>query len=445
MSPRRKSVVASVSAMLVVVAACGSSAAEPRDPELLDRIVAVVDREIILLSELQWNLRMEAIQQGLDPARDGAKIEALERVLFENMINDAILLAKARADSLVVTAKEVEDALQEELGALKEQYGAEEYDRLLRQQSLSEKDIRDRRRRDIRNYLLKQQAIEALGRGISVSYKDVVEFFETFGDSLPPKPQEVSISHIVLKVSPSAERKAEARERLAEILRRTRSGEDFAALAREYSQDLGSAPRGGDLGFFQKGTMVPAFEAAAFSLEPGQISEIVETDFGYHIIKVEEKTSNGVRARHILMTVSATKAQEEEVIAQLEALRRRAIQGEDFAELARAHSTYEPSAAVGGMLGWFKVEALSGDLRAVVDTLQPGEVSAPIKSEEGYHIIRLNERKEGGPLSLVADRQTLEGMVRQEKLARAIEESLARERDLIYVDVRPRETWGALP
>lgn len=96
-------------------------------------------------------------------------------------------------------------------------------------------------------------------------------------------------------------------------------------------------------------------------------------------------------------------------------------------------------------MGWFKVEALSGDLRAVVDTLQPGEISAPIKSEEGLHIIRLNERKEGGPLSVAADRQALERMVRQEKLARAIEEALARQRERIYVDVRPRETWGALP
>ena len=418
-----------------------SAQASSDGPQLLDRIIAVVDREIILLSELQWNLQMEIIQQRLDIRRDAAKIEVLEEYLFENMVNDAILLAKARADTVLVSSREVEDALKEELASLKEQYGTEEYARMLRQQSMTEKDIRDRRRRDIRNYLLKQGVIESLGRNITVSYKDVADFYEAYRDSLPEKPEQVHISHIMLRVKPGEEKKAEVRQRLMAILERAKAGEDFAELAKQYSEDIGSAQNGGDLGFFEKNTMVPVFEKAAFSLEPGEISDIIETQFGYHIIKVEEKTPRGVRARHILMGATTTSEDEPQIIEQLNMLRKRVLEGEDFAELARGYSEYEASASIGGMLGWYQVDNLPEDFKPVVDALKPGEVSAPVKSEQGYHIICLNEREEGGSVTIEHDRETLERMVHQQRLSEAIEEALDRERERIYMDVKPKDSW----
>ena len=410
-------------------------------PQVLDRIIAVVDREIILLSELQWNLQMEIIQQRLDPRRDAVKIKALEQELFENMVSDAILLAKARADSVVVTPKEIEKALKEELDALKERYGPEEYARMLRQQNLTEKDIRDKRRLDIRNYLLKQRVVESLGRKITISYKDVTDFYTTYKDSLPQKPESVNISHIMLNVLPGEERRSKAREQLSEILKRVREGEDFAELAKQYSQDSGSSEAGGDLGYFEKGTMVLEFERAAFLLEPGEVSDIVETQFGYHIIKVEEKTLQGVRARHILMVPPTTSDDEQEVVHRLDALRQRALAGEDFAGLAKRYSEYGLSAPLGGELGWFQVSDLPADFKPVVDALEPGGISAPVKSEGGFHIIRLNEREQGGPLTLADDREALERIVHQQKLSEAIEEALAHERERIYVSIRPRDSW----
>lgn len=407
------------------------------EEEVLDRIVAVVDDEIILLSELKENVRLEMFQRKMSPEQDQEQVKALEREILDGMIADQILLAKAKDDSILVKQKEIDEVLQEQLARIQEQLGSEEeYQRQLEQSGITERDLKKRFRREIRNYLMKQKMLASLAQGIVISGREVEAFYETYKDSLPIQPERVNISHILIRPKVGGEDQDAILQKAREILAQVRAGADFGQMAKAYSQDTGSAQRGGDLGYFKRGTMLPEFERVAFALRPGEISDIVRTRLGYHIIRAEDRKGDEVRVRHILWIASITEKDEQEALDTITQLRERALSGEDFAQLARTFSDDETTASKGGALGWIPVERLPADFKPVVDRLQPGEISQPIPSASGYHLIRLNEREKGGAITLRDDRALLENFVRQEKIKKTFEQMIAKERERIYVDVR---------
>ena len=398
--------------------------------QIVDRIVAVVDDEIILQSELQQALQLEISQR---PATAAQK-EQLRKQLLEAMINDKVLLIKAKRDSIVVTEKEVDDALQEQLDKIKDQMGSEqEYEKLLAREGMTERELRRRYRVQIRNYLLKQKVMASLGSQIVISYKDVVDFYHTHIDSLPLRPQMVNLSQIFLRL-PNHE--DESYQKLSELLQRVRQGEDFAHLAKKYSEDPGSAELGGDLGFFSPGTMLPEFEKAAFSLKLGEVSDVVRTSAGYHIIKLEEKKGDRIRVRHILIRVGPTTADVRAAAAKLETLRTRALNGENFSELAQRYSMDSQSAGQGGLLGWFSVDQLPPAFKQAISKLKVGQISSPIRTDSGMCILRLNENQPQRPLELEKDRDLLENMLRQEKLRQAFDRMIDSLKRQIYIDIR---------
>ncbi|MCK4416556.1 MAG: SurA N-terminal domain-containing protein, partial [Candidatus Latescibacteria bacterium] len=164
--------------------------------QIIDRIVAVVDDELILQSELEQALRFEMSQQALTATEK----YQLRDQLLEAMVNDKVLLIKAKRDSIVVSDNEVDDALQEQLDRIKAEVGSEEeYGKLLEREGITERELRRRYRSQIRNYLLKQKVMASLSNQIVISYKDVVDFYNAHIDSLPPRPQMVSLSQIFLR------------------------------------------------------------------------------------------------------------------------------------------------------------------------------------------------------------------------------------------------------
>ena len=419
----------------IVLAAC--FAQSYGEEEVLDRIVAVVDEQIILLSELKENVRLEMFQRKMSPEGDQEQVKALEREILDGMIADQILLAKAKDDSILVKQKEIDEVLQEQLTRIREQLGSEEeYRRQLKQSGITERDLKKRFRREIRNYLMKQKMLASLAQGIVASTRDVEAFYETYKDSLPVQPERVNISHILIRPKIGGEDQDVILQKAREILAQARAGADFEQLAEEYSQDPGSAQRGGDLGYFTRGTMLPEFERVAFALQPGEISDIVKTRLGYHIIRGEDRKGEEIRVRHILLIANITETDEQKALDTITALRERVLSGEDFAQLARTFSDDETTASEGGALGWIPVERLPSDFRPVVDHLEPGQISQPIHSASGYHLIRLDEREKGGAITLENNRTLLENLVRQEKIREAFEQMIEKERERIYVDVR---------
>lgn len=388
--------------------------------QLVDRIVAVVDDDIILWSELQKEVYFQLLQQGLSPEGNEDKVEKMRREILNAMIENRALVSRARKDSIEVDEREIEEMLREQMVSIKGGMSDVAYQEELERQGLTEKDLRDKLRKQTRRLLLQQEEMAHLSQGISVSYRDVERFRKTYADSLPSS---ISISHIMMR--PGRDR---AREKIEDLLRRLKAGADFAELAKRYSDDPGSAMRGGDLGTFDRGTMVPDFENTAFALEPGEISDIVETPLGYHIIRVEEKEGDTIHARHILTMAQATEEDKEVTRKQLVEIRERALGEQSFEELARQYSEDDRYSDERGFLGFFPRENPPPAFGPVISGLKLGEISPPFETEYGMHIVRMND-----------DRDLLENMVRQQKMEKAFDRMIEKEKKRIYVDVRLEE------
>lgn len=241
-------------------------------------------------------------------------------------------------------------------------------------------------------------------------------------------PERVRARHILFRVEPGAprEKKEEVRKKALEVLQRIRNGEDFAALAKEFSQDPGSAEQGGDLGFFERGKMVPPFEAVAFSLEPGSVSEPVETTFGFHLIRVEEKENARTQPLDEVRPTIVERLKKEKARSLAEAQagqdRDRVVKGEALAELA------QQSGAKVGVAGPFAQNEPVGELgphplaRAAFET-QVGQVGPVVRAPGQYVVFRVLEKQDSFVPDLEAIRDRVAEAARLEK-ARA----LARER-----------------
>jgi peptidyl-prolyl cis-trans isomerase SurA len=375
--------------------------------QTLDRVVAIVENDIIMESELNAQVQLLVINNKLDPKTPG-----LQQQVLESMINEKLIVAKAIEDSVTVTDEEVQQQLDNVIQQRIQQFGSEQ--RLEEVYGMPISRIRREFRDEMRRNLLAQRLQQQRFGTTQIGRLDVEEFYRTFRDSLPRVPDEVDLAHIYLKPKPSDQAKSAAQQKIQGILDSLKSGSDFAALAKKYSEDPGSAPQGGDLGFVRRGQFVKEFETAAFSLAENQLSGIVETEFGYHIIQLLERRGDAVHARHILVRIEQSKSADESAITLLDSLRTRALKGESFAELAKKYSMRKETSIIGGELGTFELDQLDKDTYAAVSPLKPGDISAPTRLAEGnsygYHIVLLKKRTPPHAMTLEGDYRRIESL-----------------------------------
>ncbi len=404
--------------------------------EVLDRVVAVVDKEIILFSELEAQLQLHSIQTGTNLS-DEAVRDSLRKELLDRMIEDKVLLVQAERDtSINVTNKEVDEALKAQIQRIKSQFPSEDaFLEQLRAEGLTLKGLQDQYRDEVKNQILKDMLIQRRLAGVRVSSGEVKRFYEANKDSLPEKPAGVRLAHILLGTQ-TGQATRDSLFQYADLIRQKAiEGEDFALLARTYSDDP-SGTEGGDLGWFSRGEMVPGFEEVAFGLQPGQISDVVETQFGFHIIKGTGRKGDKVRASHILIRVAPSEADLAFKLVLADSIYQLIIEGADFTELAKTYSDDANSRDSGGELGWYAAnDLLPGFIEALTD-LEIGQVARPIASEFGYHLIKLEEKRPSSPIDLGEDYDTLEEMAKRDKTRRQIEEWLNRISAELYIDKR---------
>ena len=407
----------------------------PSPAQLIDGIVAVVGDEIILYSELQAQLQLLAMQ-GKVNLGDSLEVKRLRGKVLEEMVNDKLLLVEAKKETIQVAPREVNKALEEQLKRVKGQFSsAAEFQRELEREGLTLEGLKRRYRSQVRSELLKQKLMDKLVSQVKISDGEVREFYRNYQDSLPLQEKAVRISHILLTVKLSPKTEAMVLERAKMVLQRLRKGGDFARLAKEYSDDPSSSS-GGELGWFSRGDMVPEFERAAFSLKVGEISDLVKTKFGYHIIQVEEKEKDRVRARHILFSLRPSTQDWELTIAKAESLRQRIIEGEDFAQLAMEYSQDFDSRDKGGDLGWLEPDQLPESFGDELDKLRVGEVSQPLISTYGVHLLLLTGRREKRRLNLEQDWVVIKSMALRQKANTKLNQWLSQVRERTYIDIR---------
>ena len=403
--------------------------------EVVDRIVAVVGDKIILESELKMQLNLYVYQMGIELKNENQKSQ-LEGELLEQMINDKLLLIAAQRDTTIeVTSREVEAAVKDQLKKVKSELSGEAFKAQLKAEGLTESELRKKYREQIKNQMMTDRLVASKLSRMSVSTGEVKDFYQTYKDSIPDQPEAVKLSHILLEIKPSQETKDSLKRKAEMVLDLAKKGEDFAQLASFYSDDP-TGKEGGDLGFFKKGDMIPKFEEVAFALNPGEISQVVETEFGYHIIKVEEKKDDAVHARHILILVRPSPKDSLRSKELADSLYHKLLEGADFGGRAKEFSTDEESQKLGGELGRYPVAQMSPEFKEGGKDLQIGGISSPLESQFGVHILKVLDRREQRKLTLEDDWDAIKDMVRRKKTNELVAKWVEKMRQDTYVEIR---------
>ncbi len=395
--------------MLFLLLFLATATVQAQDSRVLDRIVAVIGDEIITESELQLQL-LQAGVRGTIKGND----KAMRENILNSMMADKLVLAQAVLDSIIIPQEEITRRLDEHIKRLVRQHGSEE--KLEQLAGMSIAQLKREFREDVRKRLMIEQIQQQKFGVTEVTHREVLEFFETFRDSLPPVPEQVKLSQIAIFPRITEQFREAARAKTLLLLDSLKAGADFDELARRHSDDLGSGRNGGDLGLARRGVFVKEFEEAAFALEPDELSGIVETQFGFHIIKLIEKKGEAVRPKHILIKVEKTGESDQSVIDTLNAIRARILNGESFEELARIYSEDEETRKQGGSLGAVDVEELTNEMKTVQQNLAVGKISDPVKiafdKDYAYAIVKLDERIAQHPATLDRDYQRIAGFTR---------------------------------
>ena len=413
--------------------------------QVADQIVAVVNDHIILKSDVDQRV-FEFMQQTRGETFD----ERMWYYVLESMIDNYVMVEKAKIDSIIVSDSEVDRILNQRIDELVRQLGSErELERAFGQSIVEIKaEYSEQFRQDLVVQRVRQQKISR----INITRPEVKEFFHSIPtDSLPIIPESVSLSQITVIPPPKAEARENARNLAVQlrdsILHHETPLED---LARRHS-DGPTASQGGGLPMLNATDLLPEYAAAAAALDPGEISEVVSTTQGYHIIRLNERQGQRISTHHILIAVSEDELDEDFAVNKLTAIRDSVLHhGSSFADMARRHSDDRNTGPAGGRLidpqtgnRYIPVNELDPSLyRTVLLLEEPGDISPPRSYQYGednkraFRIVKLNERMEEHRANLEQDYQLIRNFALQQKSQRILSEWIMGLRDEMFVEYR---------
>ncbi len=400
-----------------------------------DRVIAVIGNDIITESDFQYQVQLYARQNQLTEINP-----YIAQQIFQSMLTNKIILAKAEQDSVFVTEDEVLRELDQRLKGMIAQVGSEE--RLVEVYGMSVPKLKlllkDELQKSIKIDRMKRKKFQG---GIKVSDKEVKEFYKIYKDSLPDQSDEYELAHIILSRKVSEAEKTAAKNIALELLDSVKQGLDFSELAKKYSGDSMSAIQGGDLGYAKKGTFVKEFEEAVYSLKPGEVSDIVETEYGYHIIKLNEKQGDKVKSQHILIKFPKLESSDFETIAFLKELKSKINNGQiTFDSAAKEYSEDMNTKLKGGYIGLIPAEQLDSNTIEILNALSPGQISDPVRigstEQYGYELFKLIRINPSHKLSLETDYDKIKNFAVTFKESKEMEEWILDMKETIYVDIR---------
>jgi peptidyl-prolyl cis-trans isomerase SurA len=357
----------------------------------IDGIIAKVDNYILLKSEFDVAY-LQSLAMGMQTSED------LKCKVFENLLISKLMLAKAEIDSVLVEDRLVEDQLNRRMEFFINQIGSEKKLEEFYNKSIDQ--LKNDLRRQVKEQMIVQKMEEKILAKVKVTPKEVKNFFESLNqDSLPLFSAEVEVAQLVKKAGVSKAQKELAKQKLEQIRQRIMNGEDFASLAKQFSEDYASARAGGELGFFNRGELVPEYEAAAFKLKPGEISSVIESPFGFHLIQLIERRGNQYNTRHILIKAGSSEIDLESTREFLDSLRNEILKESiSFTKAAKLFSDDKLTKNNGG----FFVDEETGSTRVpvdkidpgiffIIDTMKVGTISRPLpyRMEDGSQAMRL--------------------------------------------------------
>jgi peptidyl-prolyl cis-trans isomerase SurA len=366
--------------------------------------------------------------QGLVKGSNKAKCEILENLLFQKL-----LLNQAELDSIVVSDEMVERNMEQRISYFVQQIGSEEKLEEYYNKSISQ--LKEEFRDLIKEQMLVDQAQSSITADVTVTPSEVKKFYESIpSDSIPEVGTQYEISQIVIDPPIGPKEIMETREKLNSMRTRIVNGESFSTLAILYSEDPGSAAKGGELGFHRRGDFYPEFEAVAFNLKKGQISEIVKTEAGFHIIELMEQRGESFNFRHILIQPKVNIEDIQAAIDELDSLTVIINKGDITFEEAAAKNSDDKNKDNGGLLvnpmtstTMWGDDQLDQNMKFTIMRMKEGDISKPIemvtdKNKKAYRIIKLNKRIAPHKANMEQDYNQIKDWATEEKKGRVIQD-----------------------
>ncbi len=413
----------------------------------IDKVVAVLGNNIILLSEL--NQQYAQYLNSGNPNNESVKCYILQQMLVQKLLKQ-----QAEIDSVMVDDSQVDNELDRRMRSQIQRAGGQE--RLEQFLNKSVLQYKDEIRPDVKDQLIAQKMQGKITEGVSITPLEVKKYFESYKkDSLPDIPTEFEIGEIVLHPELTKAEKQKFYDKIDAIRLRVKSGEDFGFLAKTYSEDPGSAPDGGDLGFFDRTVMAKEFTAMAFKLKAGEVSPVFETEFGFHILQVIERRGEQVHARHILIRPVTTPQSLDRVKVHADSIYNNltttvVAKKLPFSTAASLYSDNKETKYNGGMMlyadnvtqrtTFIPADKVDPKIFLTVDTMKVGGISKPVMftgedGKEGYKILFLKSKVAPHKGNLDQDYTKFKEKAQEQKSDKVLSEWFEKRRESTYIKI----------
>jgi peptidyl-prolyl cis-trans isomerase SurA len=427
-------------ATFALLAIFATSSAFAQD-KVVDQIVAVVGGNIVLKSDIE-KMYMDQQAQGITSDGD------MKCEILENFLIDKLLVAEAELDTLIeVTDSQVNQQMDGQIQMYVAHFGSEQAVENFFKKPIA--DIRAEMRLVIRDQLLSSQMRNKIVQDITVTPSEVRQFYRNLSEEeIPTIPTQFEYAQITIRPEIELEEQNRVKAELRELKRRIEEGSSFAAMAVMYSEGP-SASNGGEIGYQGRAQLDPEYAAAAFNLRGDKISNVVESEFGYHIIQLIDRRGDKVNTRHILMTPKISAEAKEQAISRLDSLAT-LIRKEEitFAQAAVRFSSDKNTRNNGGLAinpntlsSKFTVEELDGSISKVISNLKIGEISDPFETidpesrQPVYTIVKLVNKIEGHKANLQNDYQHLADLFLAKKREKALQQWIADKQAQTYIKI----------
>jgi peptidyl-prolyl cis-trans isomerase SurA len=429
------------SLLLIIFLLLSMGAEAQKSAKTIDGIIAVVGDEVILRSDLE-NQKIQAVAQGMDLGKNPT-CSVMEDLLYEKL-----LLHQGGIDSVEVTESQIQSELDKRINAFIEQIGSREKLEEYYGKSISE--IKAEFYELLEKQMIVQQMQYKITQDVKVTPAQVYDYFKTLPeDSLPLINAEVEVAHLVKYPPENFEENRRVRAKLREYREQILKGErDFATVAVLYSEDPGSAVKGGELGLQSRGTFVPEFDAVGLSLAEGEISDVFETQYGFHIMQLIERRGEKYNARHILLKPRVSQTDLLKAKAELEHIRSLILSDSlTFEQAAVRFSDDKDSKNQNGNIinpstggTRFQMSELDPQIFLTIDTMAVNEFSKPAYMQQrdgrkAYRLIKLRRRTEPHRANMKDDYQIIQEAARSQQSAMAITEWIQRRVSVTYVEI----------
>ena len=423
--------------------------AQNRQPQVVDKVVAVVGKNIILQSDIE----NQYIQYRLQGMAEGTAKEVRAHIL-EELLLQKLMLNQAEMDSITVTDEQVDAELSRRIQSLVSRYGSQEKMESLFGKTMSE--IKEEVRQATKDNMLQEQVQAKIMENVVVTPQEVKDFYNSIPkDSLPAIQPNYEIVQIVKRPPVSIDEKLQVKDRLYQIRKRILDGESsFSTMAVLYSEDPVSARQGGELGFTGKGVWVPEFENVAFNLRDGEISDVIESEHGFHIIQLIERRGETVNCRHILLTAKVPVEALEKAQLQLDSVAQLIRNGDMTFEDACKKYSDDDSKSNGGYLSnvatggnWLSLQDMKDyedyypeykNLAFVVSRLEVGQVSDALpmttnENNDAFRLVMVKRKTEAHQANLKEDYSLIQNWALGQKRQQAIGKWVANKAAKAYI------------